>query len=167
MSSPEPSQALTDFVATVELSQISCYELSAARGQLDGDGGRVVVGPGNVDDLEVLSAENQLGVYWLATGGQFLVRLLATLGTNAGDLRVGVQGEYLAEGLTRDDVSPDVEEEYVNRVAIMTLVPYVRQAIADLSARVFGNTLTLGVIRPGEIAFTSSRRPENVGTDAP
>jgi len=158
---PDPSSALIELVDKIELSQIACYELVAARGLLDEDGERSVVGPGNVDDLEVVSAENQLGVYWLQDGGQFLVRLSAHLVTNAGEIRVGVQAEYIAEGLTRDDVAPEVEQEYINRVAVMTLVPYLRQAIADLSARVFGNTLTLGVIRPGEIAFATTRRSES------
>lgn len=136
------------------LSEIGYFELLAARGHIGDDGRRGVVGPGRLEDVDVTDAHHELGVYWSDEGDRLLVRLLADLKNAVGEVRVGVQAEWVLEEMRHDDVPTAVEQEFVNRVAIMTLVPYLRSAVSDLSGRVFGTTLTLAIVRPGEIQFS-------------
>lgn len=149
----EGTQAL---IAASELTEIGFFELVGVRGLVGDDGERVVMGPGRVgdDEIEVDDATHQLGVYWTDEGDRVLVRLLASLTTAVGELRAGVQGEYELKDMNRSDIPVEVEEYFVNRVAIMALLPYIRTAISDLSGRLFGTTLTMAVVRPGEISFT-------------
>lgn len=155
----EPSDALKELVGKVELGEIGSFELSGIRGSLEADGSRSIVGPGQIDDLE-FETDNQVAVLWLEEGGQFLVRMTTTLAGKAGEIRVGMQAEYKADGLSRGDVPTEVVEEYVNRVAVMTLAPYVRQAVSDLALHTFGSAVTLGIMRPGHLNFRA-RPPEN------
>lgn len=158
MSMSEPSQAVRDFVAGVELRAIDHYELSAVRGLPGADGNRPVIGPGRLDaGSDVEDGDHQLGVFWTEDRAQVLVRMHSTLRSGAGEIRVGTQAEYFVEEQVRD-APAEVEEEFVNRVAIMAIVPYTRAAVADLSTRVFGVTYTLSVIRPGDIAFAPQER---------
>lgn len=150
---PEPSQAVRDFVAGVELQEIDHYELSAVRGLPGPDGSRPVIGPGRLDGgSDVDDGDNQLGVFWTEDRARVLVRMLSTVRSDAGEIRVGTQAEYAVAEAVRG-AAFDVEQEFVNRVAIMAIVPYTRAAVAELSSRVFGVTYTLSVIRPGDIAF--------------
>ncbi len=136
-----------------ELMDIGFFELFAARGAMGEDGSRDIVGTGRIEDVEIEDGVHDLGVYWTDDGDRILVRFLASLETEVGEVRVGAQAEYLLNGMRRRDVPVEVEESFVNRVAIMALVPYVRSALADLSGRVFGTTVTLGIVMPGDIAF--------------
>lgn len=159
---PAPPQAVTleEFVQRAELIEIGCYELFGARGAVDDDGDRAIVGFPKVAEDEEFDVSNSLGVYWAVDGGSFLIRFSCVVSGSMGDLRAGVQGEYVADGLDRESVPPEVEEAYVNKVAVMTLAPYLREAVADISRRVFSQPFTLGVLHAGELAFQSPRRSE-------
>ncbi len=154
----EPSQAVRDFVAGVELREIDHYELSAVRGLPGSDGIRPVIGPGRLDEGSGGDdVDNELNVFWTGDRAQVLVRLHSTLRSDAGEIRVGTQAEYTVAEDVRG-ASVEVEWEFVNRVAIMAIVPYTRAAVAELSSRVFGVTYTLSVIRPGDITFAPQER---------
>lgn len=157
----EPSQEVVDLIKRVELRDVGVFELYAARGGLREDGSRVVVGPGSPDEPLEFDEEHGLGVYWLASGGLFLVRLSMELTGEAGHIRVGVQAEYHAPDLQKGDISKELEMEFVNRVAIMTLVPYIRAEVAHLSGHVFRQTRTMRTIRPGDLDFSPAvQEPE-------
>jgi len=145
-----------DLLERANLVDVGCFELSGQRGAAV-ESGRKIVGPGPAQDLELENEAHELGVYWLSGGGRLLVRLLIALKSNAGDLRVGMQAEWDMGDLSRDDVPADVEEEFVNRVAVMTLVPYLRAGISDLASRILGVSVTMSLIRPGDLEFTSLR----------
>lgn len=154
----EPSQAVRDFVAGVELQEIDHYELSAVRGLPGADGNRPVIGPGRLDDgTDVDDSDNELGVFWTDDRARVLVRMYSTLRSDAGEIRVGTQAEYAVAEEVRG-APAEVEQEFVNRVAIMAIVPYTRAAVAEMSSRVFGVTYTLSVIRPGDITFALPER---------
>lgn len=155
---PEPSETLRAFVDCIELQDIGYYELFGARGLPGPDGGRPVIGPGRLDSgSDADESSNELGVFWSDDRSRVLVRMRSTLRTDAGEISVGVQAEYAVAEEARD-APLEIEQEFVNRVAIMAIVPYTRTAIADLSARLFGVAHTLGVIRPGDIAFAARVR---------
>lgn len=148
----QPSAELVEFHGNVELSDVGFYELAAHLGPVGDDGRRLVLGPGNVESLE-LEADHDLGVHWSTEGGSFLVRLRVVLIGEMGEIAVGAQAEFKAPGYSQETVPLEIQEEYVNRVALMTLAPYVRSAVADLSGRVFRRTVTLDTVRPGDMWF--------------
>lgn len=145
-----------ELLENIELSDIGCYELYAARG-VERENGREIVGPGGVTDLVIEDQDQELGVYWLGEGGRLLVRLAFVLTTNAGEMRAGVQAEWDTGLLQRSDVSPDAEEDWVNRVAVMAIVPYIRSAISDLAVRMYGSNILMPLVRPNELTFSSLR----------
>lgn len=138
------------------LNDVGYYELSAFRGTTQHDKSASIIGPGPVDDLDIGDGADthELGVYWTSEGDKLLVRMLTAVATSAGEIRVGAQAEYTFRETRRKDIHPEVEESFVNRVAIMALVPYLRAAISDLSVKVFGVSLTMGIVKPGEVAFS-------------
>lgn len=44
-------------------------------------------------------------------------------------------------------------QEFVNNVAIMHILPYARQSIADLTQRVFSAPLLMPIMQRGELQF--------------
>lgn len=156
-----PSSAVVrdarEMLERVNLLEVGCYELHGVRGVVGDDGRRQIIGPGPAADLEAQHESHELEVFWLESGGRLLVRLSVDLGTNVGEIRVGFQAEWDVADLTRDTVPPEVEEEFVNRVAVMALIPYVRAGISDVATRVLGGNVTMGLIRPGDLEFSSVR----------
>lgn len=80
------------------------------------------------------------------------------------DLSVRVKGglvsatcaaEYRVDGDLPDH---GVVLGFANKVAIMTMVPYVRQAVADLSARVLGDPVLMPMHRQGDLTFGETDR---------
>ena len=163
---PDKPLSIEEFVKRAELLEVGCFEFSGVRGALEDDGDRAVVGPGPLD-LGELETEHSLGVYWGVGEPRMLVRLNVSVTCDAGAVRVGVQAEYQLDGLSQDDVTPEVEEEYVNNVSVMTLVPYLREAVAAASLRTLDQPITLGVVQRGELSFRSPRRElaTEVGAD--
>ncbi len=141
------------------LNDVGSFELHGVRGMAH-EGRRRIVGPGGPDDLEVIEQENSLNVFWPKDGGQVLVRLSFLLETTMGTLQAGVQGEWATGYLSQEDISPAAEEDWLNQVAVMALVPYLRAAISDIAVRVFGANVTLPVIRQGEMTFNSQRNSD-------
>ena len=45
--------------------------------------------------------------------------------------------------------------EFANEIAVMMLIPFVRQSIVDLSQKTFGIPLLMPLIRKGSLQFTS------------
>lgn len=152
-----------DLLERFSLTEIGTFEAQGLRGRVE-DGRRKIVGPGRSDDLEITEQDNTLGVFWLGEGGQLLIRLSFQLETTNGTIRAGVQGEWATGDIGMEDITPEAEEEWINKVAVMALIPYLRTAISDLSVRVLGLPLTLPIIRQGELEFSSGRvvETENV-----
>lgn len=150
----QPTGDLLALVEAAELSDIGLFELTAHRGGRDENGNVRIVGPGplEVDDFPPL--DHSLEVFWSEAEDQFMVRMTSAATGAIGDLTVGVQAEYILEGITRSDISPETEQRFVNDVALMHLAPYIREAVADVSRRVFGASITLGVLMRGELEFS-------------
>lgn len=165
MTKPSITDA-RQLVEAVELADVGCFELFGARGVVR-DGERTVVGPGTVDDIKVLDERHTLEVFWQSDAGRFLVRLTFELETDVGDLRVGMQAEWDLGGLAHEDVAIEAEEDFVNKVAVMAIVPYIRAALSDLAIRTFGRNVTLGLIRPGQLEFESKRRSDDPSGEQP
>ncbi|MEV8268611.1 hypothetical protein [Microbacterium sp. NPDC076911] len=56
--------------------------------------------------------------------------------------------------------SESVVRGFANEVAVMTLLPYARQAVSDMSTRVFGKPIFMLTIDRGEVGFDLDEQPK-------
>lgn len=119
-----------------------------------------------------LSAERQLDVeptddfeidpsYLLTTdfrddGAGFRIRLLTDIETPIGTISCGVLAEYAHDGVRLGPESSEALNEFVNGVALMHIIPYVRQAIADVTLRVYQSPLLMPILQRGQMTFDVS-----------
>lgn len=79
------------------------------------------------------------------------IRLLTQVTANVGKIEVDVAIAYRTPEPVQ--VSEAVLLDFANEVGIMALLPFVREAVADLSVRVFGNAILMPVMQRGGIHF--------------
>jgi hypothetical protein len=85
---------------------------------------------------------------------ELLVRLKVDFETRLGQITVDAGAVY---GLPREYVVPQsVAFEFANKVGIMALLPYLREAVHSITLKVFGNGLIMPVLRAGELEFFES-----------
>ncbi|WP_454151645.1 hypothetical protein [Microbacterium lacticum] len=85
-------------------------------------------------------------------GNEFGIRLASRVYVGLGEVTVDVSANYATpEPVTMDEA---VRLEFANRVGIMALIPYLRQAVADLTQRVFGQPILVPITRAGDLEFT-------------
>lgn len=97
-------------------------------------------------------------VYELATdergdGHQLQVIFRTLIDVPFGSIRCDVVAAYAFPKISVAAMSPDVFDQFINDVAIMHVLPYTRQAIADITLRVFQNPLLMPVMKLGEVRF--------------
>lgn len=63
------------------------------------------------------------------------------------------EADYLVTDESRLPLTHTLILEYANEVAVMALIPYLRQGISDISQRVFGTPLVMPVMARGAIHF--------------
>ncbi|WP_458116956.1 hypothetical protein [Arthrobacter sp. D2-10] len=104
-----------------------------------------------------------------ARAGSFQVRLRTALSVPQGDVVVDAGVMYeLSEELK---VSEEIGLDFANRVALMALLPYVREAIHTHTVKVFGEGLLMPIIRQGDLVFSADEvddptAPGEVATDS-
>lgn len=142
MSEPLSDDDLAGVRALIEQSSlrgIFYHELSAARFDVP------------ATEIDPNNGQMQVGVQYRLDSETFGVRMNGTLRTQIGEARVAVAAEYdLRDGHqpTKRDVL-----NYANEVAVMSVFPYLRQAFADITLRVFGEAVLLPVAQRGQIGF--------------
>lgn len=143
---PEHSQTLLDLNAIAELVNVEFEELHARRtGRRDPD-----------EDTPInVAPEYTLNVETRDDGPGFRISLRIFVQLGIGEVRVAAVAHYDAEGFA-GELTPPLLVEYANEVAIMTLLPYLRHAISDLTQRVFGPPLLMPIVRRGEVTFDAA-----------
>ncbi|MDN5586382.1 MAG: hypothetical protein L0G69_07430 [Brevibacterium sp.] len=128
---------LQELVEHSHLKSIDYYEVSARRFESDSPAEQ----SGNVSiDLAVRSDESEFGV-----------RLTGTADFPLGQATVSVAGEYEVEdGLVVDERTV---RHFANEVGVMTVLPYLREGVATITAKVFGSPVHLPIIPRGEITI--------------
>lgn len=89
-------------------------------------------------------------------GNELAVRLATTLEVGLGTIIVDVAITYTLNADAQ--YNEEVGLEFANEVGIMALLPYVRQAIADLSQRVLGEIVLMPVMPRGSLWFSEDDR---------
>ncbi|MCF2587211.1 hypothetical protein [Brevibacterium sp. UCMA 11752] len=122
-------------VDQVQPESVEFHEVSARRF----DSGPV--GEGGETSIEVQIRKGSEG---------FGVRLKATAEVAVAEAVVSVAGKYsVSEGA---DPSSRSIKQFVNEVAVMTVLPYLREGMATITAKVFGTALYIPIIPRGNIA---------------
>ena len=140
----EHSEQLLALVRNVKLNSIEYFELTARR-QMDLsplEEGRVDVEPNYT-----------LGTQVAESGERFLLRLKVEFKSEVGHFAAEAGAEYSVTSSDSIELSETLLVEFANEVGIMALLPYLRQAIADLTQRVFGLPLLMPVLQRGELTF--------------
>lgn len=133
---PEALEEVQEVIAKASLASIDYYEVSASR--LDDED------PGNAGEDNLI-----ISVQFRRVDHGFGVRLLAEAVFANGRARACVAGEYeLADGFEPTDRAC---ETYVNEVAVMTVYPYLREAMATTTGKVFGSSIHLPIVERGAI----------------
>lgn len=126
-----------ELIERSELLSIECYEVHARRRDVTG-----------TDDPDV-DAQLSINVQNRLDDDSFGIRLVASTTMQIGDASASVAGEYaLLDGYRP---SQRTLQMFINEVGVMTVFPYLREAIATTTARVFGEPLLLPTVQRGEI----------------
>ena len=126
-----------------ELEDIQYHELSVKRKVLPDE---------QTSDEE--SEKGNFGVrpQFRLDGDSFGFRLVGEIESPVGDVRVAVASEYKLH-----EDAPELDSYLVrlfgNKVGIMALYPFLREAIATLTAKSYGTSLFVPLIQQGEVAF--------------
>ncbi|WP_210603069.1 hypothetical protein [Brevibacterium oceani] len=126
---------LREFIDRVRLESVQFHEVSARRFES---------GPDEADSditIEVQIKEDS---------DRFGVRLRGATQVPAGEAVVSVAGQYVIEN--GNAPSSRIIKEFVNEVAVMTVLPYLREGITTITAKVFGAPLNIPIIAQGDIA---------------
>ena len=141
------SSALTvhGLLAASALLDISVLELGAVR---------LPDIPEDIEQQGPIEPNYQLTTQARADNAGFRVSIATAIDTPVGHIRAEVAGEYELDAVLATDITAGVMLEFVNEVAIMTLIPYIRQSIADITLRVFGSALMMPMLQRGELSFS-------------
>lgn len=139
---PDPSDDLVALVPRVDLDSLTFVDLSARR-ELDG----AISVDGDIEPRYTLKAERSDDLQ------RFRLVLTIEISVAAGDIVASVCAEHTVRGEPSEAPSQRLVVEYANEVGIMAMIPYLRQAIADLTQRVFGSVLLMPVLARGAISF--------------
>lgn len=143
--SAEDSATLVGIIEASNLVGVQFYEYSATRH-----------GPKPEAEEE---REIQLEVQTRRADGEFGVRLIGVTHNSEGEVRVSVAAEYEAPSL---GVIPDRDVSmFANEVAVMTLFPYLREAVQTLSTRLFHEGWMLPILERGQLASAEDGTANN------
>lgn len=142
---------IENLVNTAELAGIRFFQMTATIADESHTSQELAA----LEDVE-FSPSFQMKIGVDSDANQFLIRLITKVESKIGTVIVDAGAEYSmneSSELHVDGIPEDLMLNFVNNVAVMHLSPYVRQSIADMSHRVFGNPVTLPIMRRGELTF--------------
>lgn len=132
-------------VSAAAIEDISFLELSAVRANTSSKN----TPNGDFDVEPILSL--QMGRN--ENGHNFRIRIRIEIDAQPGKVLVDGAVEYVVDGIDLSQVPDPVLLEFSNRVGVFALIPYLRQATADITQRVFGTPLVMPIYRQGDIDF--------------
>ncbi len=135
--------SVEQLVENASLTSIEVFKLSAER-KLDTP---MDIGGIEIDPVYKLDADCR------SDGQGFRIRFTTEIATPFGDINCGVYAEYSNPGFFFGPQSSVAVTEFVNNVAIMHMLPYVRQNIADVTLRVYQAPLLVPLVQRGQLAF--------------
>lgn len=134
---------IRDLIARSELQSIQFHEVSAKRFD------------GVLDETQSKDGQVSFSYQHRSNTDGFGIRITANVALSFGEINVTAAVDYKL--LNGDIPAERLLEQFANEVAIMTLFPYVRESIATISTKVFGDPITLPVAHRGQLGFDLSK----------
>ena len=132
-----------DLLEYIDLQDIFFVELNATKRLGESD-----------EELNIAPTETNR-VLQRVTDTEIDVRSINDVETGDAKYHVDVVVRY---GLTEPlELTPEANQEFVERVAIMAAWPYVREAMADLSRKIRATPVTLGMLKDGQVRATQDQ----------
>lgn len=147
----DPTQEVIALVNAVDLESISFLELSAKRADEEAT-------QSLVDNEESYDVQPDFTLQFARDIDQqkFRIRIKTVIQAQPGTVVIDAAAEYSLSNLELEDITEELMLEFANRVALMSIVPYLRQGLADMTQRVFGVPLTMPLYRAGELQFSAA-----------
>lgn len=145
-----PSKNLEALVLVAELTEIVTFELSVKRIEV------LKTEPSNPSEQVPVRPNYNLTTATLPHDSGFLIRLAVTIDLPIGQISCDVGATYKLKSELDFALDALILIEYSNEVAVMTLLPFVRQYMADLSQRSWGFPLLMPVMPRGALQFISN-----------
>ena len=153
---PEPASRLLELVETAVLESVSFLELAARRTP-------------PVDQPSPPTIEMQFD--FIPPGEEpsdnrrFQISMRVTYYAQEGEVVASPAAVYGVPSSREGLLTPETIVEYANEVAIMTLLPYARSGLSDLSVRVLDTHVLMPVFLRGELELELSG--SDVSDDSP
>lgn len=142
------SKNLEALVGAAELVEVIAFELSVKRSEIEPPSSAE-----NPTQIQVQPTYN-LATMSKQDNSGFLIKLAVEVNLPVGVLRCEVGAAYVLKADLGFPLDADLLIEYSNEVAVMTLLPFVRQHIADLSQRALGFPLLMPIMARGTLHFS-------------
>lgn len=147
---PTREQLLREVLPYLELTGVHFLELSARRLDYHPDSDDLPPTPEGLQESDVA----QLNVEARQTDEKFVVRVQGGLDTDSVHVRITAAATYSKlQPIALDGPTTSV---FIEKVAIMAMYPFIRQAVHDMSSRV-GSPATLHLLRAGQVAMTEEK----------
>ncbi|WP_349865016.1 hypothetical protein [Leifsonia sp. WHRI 6310E] len=154
MSEANDTITVVDLLNDVALENIEQTELAASRG--DGKLG---------GDLPEAEPSYRLSIDGRDDDKAFRVGLRTEIQVGTGSIISEIRAEYLLGEMRFSAVEDATRLEFANKIAIMAILPYTRQSIADITSRVFGAPLLMPIVQRGELEFEVPTPTEDMAGD--
>ena len=129
-----------ELIENCELRSIECYEILARRHDAT-----------KIDGSEERDGQFSVTVQQRSDDESFGVRLVGTANMSIGEATASIAGEY--DLLNGCRPSQRTLQLFTNEVGVMTVFPYLREAISTATSRVFGEPLLLPTVERGQITI--------------
>ncbi len=136
-SKTAPPLGITDIQGLLlhcDVKEIIFWKISASRREAEGP------------------TQQTTAVNWRSDESQMEVHLDANLATEDGEYAVHVSVTFSYDQPL--DVSTEIQQEFVEKVGIMTVYPYLRETVTEAAAKLRLAIPTLGLIRAGQVHLT-------------
>lgn len=144
-------QQLEEFVPRVELQRIDCIECRArSTAQLSPDVEPPTFTTQPSFQLRIRTPDED------ERSGWFFIDIRVVIEFEEGDATVAHRAIY--EHPAENEPSVQLLTKFTNEVAAMHLLPYLREALADVTRRVFDQPLMIPMIQRGELSFPVPQR---------
>lgn len=153
MTAMEVSTELQWLASHTNVASVELWELNAKRGNAEYEEPQLTLHlptPANEDNCVT-----------------FQVGLRVAVSAEAGNAVVDTFGRFIVDEIPHFELSQSLLTDYANKVAVMVLLPYARQSLADLTQRVFNAPVLMPIFPQGALVFPepSTEDPEGAPED--
>lgn len=105
------------------------------------------------EEEQATDIEVGIGLRTMQRGTALGVRIKFTAHQDKWDVELDVAAEFVAQEAF--EVTEHGRTDFANKVGVMTLFPYIREAVGNMTQRTVGTSFILPTLRQGDINFSS------------